>query len=333
MEIIIGAVVIFFVVRFFYVMGRAKSISQKNSSDGREIYSLCKAKGMDVSDIHSVEYDPRAMALVKDRLTRITATGRSSDRARNEIIADCMHAIWQRQEKSLVAYVVINWGIDHGLPQFKYFTNRFTKGDPLSISEDDIEKVYGLKTLSAQVGFFGRKDPTTYIPDEVFMLPNLECLYFGVGGYPENFSVNLKGIPESIQKAKKLKSLHLQYCGLTELPRHIFTPWLEELKIGGNNIKIIPDGIENAKSLRMLTAWGNDLEYISEKIGTLKSLVRIDLTGNPNLRLPKSIVNLGEMEEMYIDEDLPDLTPEQLAWLKKNNSFIRDDGPDNEIPF
>lgn len=333
MEIIIGAVVIFFIVRFFYVMGRAKSTSEKSSSDGREIYSLCKAKGMDVSDIHSIEYDPRAMALVKERLSKITAAGRSSDRARNEIIADCMHAIWQRKEKSLVAYVVINWGIDHGLPQFEHFTNRFTKGDPLSISEDDIGEVYGLKTLSAEVGFFGRKDPITYIPDEVFMLPNLECLYFGRGGYPENFSVELKGIPESIQEAKKLKSLHLQYCGLTELPRHIFTPWLEELKIGGNNIRIIPDGIENATSLRILTAWMNDLEYVSEKIGTLKSLTRIDLMANPNLRLPKSIVNLGEMEEMYIDEDLPDLTPEQLAWLKKNNSFIRDDEPDNEIPF
>jgi hypothetical protein len=333
MEIIIGAAVLFFVIRFFYVMGRAKSTSEKNSSDGREIYSLCKARGMDVSDIHSVEHDPRAMGLVKERLSKISVAGRNEGRARNEMIADCIHAIWQRKEKSFVAYSIMNWGVSHGLPQFDRYINGFTKGDPLSISEEDIDDIYSFKVLSAEVGFFGRGNPITYIPDEVFMLPNLECLYFGKGGYPENFSVELERIPESIQKAKKLKYLHLQYCGLTELPRHIFTPWLEELKIGGNDIKIIPDGIENATSLRMLTAWMNDLEYVSEKIGTLRNLKRIDFSANPNLKLPKSIVNLGEMDEMYIDEDLPHLTTEQLAWLKKNNSFIREVEEDDEIPF
>lgn len=333
MEIIIGAIVLFFVVRFFYVMGRAKSVGEKNSSDGREIYSLCKARGMDVSDIHSIEYDPKSMALVKERLSNITKTGRGQGRARNEMISDCMYDVWRRKEASFIVYSVINWGVSHGLPQFERYANSFTKGDPLSISEEDIEAIQELKVLSAEVGFFGRANPITYIPDEVFLLPKLECLYFGKGGYPENFSVELERIPESIQRAKNLKFLHLQYCGLTELPRHIFTPWLEELKLGGNDIKIIPDGIENATSLRMLTAWMNDLEYVSEKIGTLKHLKRIDFSVNPNLKLPSSIVNLGEMEEMYIDEDLPSLTSDQLAWLKKNNSFIRNVEEDDEIPF
>ncbi|WP_417276515.1 leucine-rich repeat domain-containing protein [Castellaniella sp.] len=204
----------------------------------------------------------------------------------------------------------------------------------MSISEDDIEEIYGIKALSAQTGFNTAIGcPITYVPDEVFTLPDLECLYFGDPRSADFFSVELKGIPENIQQAKKLKSLHLQYCGLTELPRHIFTPWLEELKIGGNNIKIIPDGIENATSLRMLTAWMNDLEYVSEKIGTLRHLKRIDFISNPNLRLPRSIVNLGKMEEIYIDKNLPDLTPGQRAWLKENNVSIHDDELDDEFPF
>ena len=324
MEIIIGALVIFFIVRFFYVMGRAKSTRERHSSDNREIFSLCKAKGMDLSDIHSVEYDPKAMALVKESFSKITAAGRRSDRARNEIIADCMHAIWQRKEKSFVAYVVINWGIDHGLPQFEHFTNRFTKGEPLSLSEDDIEEVYGLETLDAEVGWtYYTWEPISYIPDEVFMLPNLECLYVGWNGPQQDLTIQLQRIPESIQQARKLKSLRLQYCGLTELPRHIFIPSLQDLSISNNNIKIIPDGIENATSLRVLSACMNDLEYVSEKIGTLKSLKHIDLLWNPNLRLPKSIVNLGKMEELYTDEDLPDLTQEQMAWLKENNYLYR----------
>lgn len=329
---IIGTIALFFIVRFFYVLGRAKSESEKKSSDSREIYSLCKAKGMDISDIHSVEYDPRAMDFAKELVSKVSASQQEFGRTRNDIIASCIYEVWQHKQKSHIVYVVIHWGINHGFLQFKEYINSFTKGDPLSISNECINEVYNMKVLSAEIGFFGNGDQVTFIPDEVFMLPNLECLYFGKGGYPENFAVNLENIPVTIQHAKKLKYLHLQYCGLTELPRHIFTPWLEELKVGGNDIKIIPDGIANAVSLKMLTAWMNDLEYVSEKIGTLKNLKRIDFYGNSNIKLPKSIVNLGKMEEVYIDR-VPSLTPEQLSWLNENDTFTHVPEADDELPF
>lgn len=322
MEFIIGAIALFFVVRVFYVLGRAKSDSERKASDGIEIYSLCKAKGMDISDIHSVEHDPRAMGLVKEYLSKVTASQQEFGRTKNDMISSCIYEVWQQKQKSHIVYAIIHWGISHGLLQFKKYINSFTRGDPLSISNECINDVYNIKVLSAEINFFGNCTQITFIPDEVFMLPNLERLHFGKGGYPENFAVNLENIPASIQQAKKLKYLHLQYCGLTELPRHIFTPWLEELKVGGNDIKIIPDGIANAMSLKMLTAWANDLEYVSEKIGTLKNLKRIDFCGNPNIKLPESIVNLGKMEEMYIDSGLPSLTPEQLTWLNENDILL-----------
>lgn len=315
-----------------------KSNSRKTSSDGVEIYSICKSKGMNVHDIHSVEHDPRAVAWVKERISEIKASGQNVGRSRNDLIASCVHEAWRRKEKAYIVYVVMKWGVKHRLPQFGSFINSFTEGDPFSLSDDDIDSVYNLKVLSAEIGLFafagmsGEIVPITSIPDEVFMLPELECLYFGEGGYSEKFAVELESIPDSIKNAKKLKFLHLQHCGLKELPRHIFTPWLEELKLGGNEIKIIPDGIESAKSLRMLTAWMNNLEYISEEIGGLKNLKRLDLTSNPRLKLPNSIINLGNMEEMYIDESLPSLTKEQLAWMEKNNSFTRQPEENDEFP-
>ena len=340
MGIIIGAVVFIFIIRLFYVLGQMKSNSKKTSSDGIEIYSICKSKGMSVHDIHSIEHDPRAVTWVKERLSDIRASGKNVGWSRNDLIASCMHDAWRKKEKSHIASVVANWGIKHGLPQFRGLSNSLTKGNPYSISDDEIDSVYDLKVLSAELDCFsvpfGTEEPVesiTSIPDEVFMLPKLECLYFGRGGYPENFAVELDGIPDSIKNAKNLKFLHLQHCGLKELPRHIFTPWLEELKLGGNDIKIIPDGIGSAKSLRMLTVWGNDLEYVSENIGDLKNLKRLDLDSNPRLKLPNSIINLGDMEELYIDEGLPGLTQEQLVWLKNNNSFIRQPEANDEIPF
>ena len=310
-----------------------KSNSKKTSSDGIEIYSICKSRGMSVHDIHSIEHDPRAVTWVKERLSDIRASGKNVGRSRNDLIASCMHDAWRRKEKSHIASVVANWGIKHGLPQFRGLSNSLTEDDPFSISDDEIDSVYDLKILSAEVGYFSTGEPITSIPDEVFMLPKLECLHFGEGGNFETFAVELDGIPDSIKNAKNLKFLHLQHCGLKEIPQYIFTPWLEELKLGGNEIKIIPNGIEAAKSLRMLTVWMNDLEYVSESIGYLKNLKRLDLMSNPRLKLPNSIINLGDMEEMYIDEDLPGLTQEQLAWMKKNNSFIRQPEENDEIPF
>jgi hypothetical protein len=331
---IIGAVILLFIVRLFYVFGKAKSKRDRISFDSCEIYSLCKSKGMDVNDIRSVEFDLRAMAWVKERLSALNRSPHSVGQPRNALIANCVYDAWKRKEKSFVVYAVMNWGVTHGLPQFVEFLNSFTKGDPFSISDDDMEKVYNLETLSAEVGIFGRDKPITSIPDAVFRLPKLERLYFGKGGYPEYFSVALEGIPESIKEARSLKYLHLQHCGLKELPRQIFTPWLEELKIGGNDIKIIPDSIGCAKSLRMLTAWNNDLEYISEKIGDLKNLKRLDLGQNPCLKLPNSIIKLGEMEDIYIDENLPGLTSEQRAWIKRNMyRDVRETESNEDIPF
>ena len=334
MGIIVGAVALIFLVRLFYVLGRAKSNRERSSFDSREIYSLCKSKGMDVHDIHTVEYDSRAMAWVKDRLSEVNRSRENVSQPRNALIANCIFDAWKRKEKALVVYTVMNWGVMHGLPQFEEFLNSFTKGDPFSISDDDMEKIYNLETLSAEVGFFGRDKPITSIPDAVFRLPKLERLYFGKGGYPEYFFVALEGIPESIKEARSLKYLHLQYCGLEELPPHIFTPWLEELKIGGNNIKIIPNSIGCAKSLRMLTAWQNDLEYVSEEIGDLKNLKRLDLWMNPRLKLPNSIVKLGEMEDISIDEGLPSVTAEQRAWIMQNMyRGVSETETDEEMPL
>jgi hypothetical protein len=331
--IIIGAVVFLFIIRLFYVLGQMKTNSRKTSSDGIEIYSICKSKGMNVHDIHSIENDPRAVTWVKERLSYIKASGQNVGRSRNDLIASCVYDAWRRKEKFHIASVVTNWGRKHGLPQFTNLSNNLTKDEPFSITDDEIDSVYDLKILSAEVGWFGTGDPITSIPDEVFMLPKLECLHFGEGGNFETFAVELDGIPDSIKNAKNLKFLHLQHCGLKEIPQYIFTPWLEELKLGGNGIKTIPDGIEAAKSLRMLTIWMNDLEYVPESIGDLINLKRLDLTYNPRLKLPNSIINLGDMEEMYIDEDLPGLTQEQLAWMKKNNSFIRQPEENEELPI
>lgn len=226
-------------------------------------------------------------------------------------------------QKRRIVRSVVDWGLRFGLSQFRGYAH--------SLSDDEVDEVFSLKKLSAARGY-GSEEAITFIPDEVFLLPKLECLTLGKAGYPELYNVELATIPRAIGNSTSLKYLHLQYCGLNDLPSHTFTPVLKELKLGGNDIKIIPDGISRARSLTMLTAWMNDLEYISEEIGVLTNLKRVDLSGNPRLRLPHSIVNLGDMKELLIDEDLSGLTSEQTDWIQKNNYTLADDdaGPERE---
>lgn len=308
-------------------------INLKTSNNGaQEVYRLCKLNGMDIDDIHLVERDPQAMQMVKKLVNEHGISEDDSNFSR--YVAECVQVVFCIKSTSMVVHPIIRWGLEHDLRQFSKYKKHFVAGNPLSMPVDYIFEVFNFRTVSAEIESFLTIDleseeefnseetkTLTYIPDELFFLPNLEKLYFGSVSDFEFFQVDLNYIPESIKEAKNLKFLHLQYCGLKELPPHIFTPWLKELKIGGNQITVIPDSIENAESLEKLTAWGNKIRYISEKIGTLKHLKRLNLEANPeDLQLPKSIVNLGDMEELYIYYEGLNLTEEQLNWIKKNHS-------------
>lgn len=286
---------------------------------GPEVYRICYLRGMDVHDLQMIETDPDAMKRVRSAFEKDIQTRGNSGRSRNEIFADAMQHEHEYTLKDSVVRVVLMWAKNHSLAQFSSVSNIFDE-EYLHLSrrlpEQVVNTIYDLETVTAERAFM--EGPViTRIPDAVFRLPNLKTLIMGRGGYPELFNVQLENVPPAIAEAKKLESLHLQHCGLSELPSYIFTASLRELKIGGNDIKIIPNAIGKATNLEMLTAWMNDLEYISAEIGNLRKLKRIDIWGSKRLRLPESIVNLGKMDSLFI-ADAQGLTAAQFEWLRSN---------------
>ncbi|MBQ2262995.1 MAG: leucine-rich repeat domain-containing protein [Loktanella sp.] len=274
---------------------------------------------MDVHDISGIEFDPEALKRVRTQFERKVQDGENFSQTLSELFADAILQEHQLILKDNLVRVVLIWAKKHKIAQFSEFISMMSDEyltQRRVLPNHVLDKIYALETVSAARSFM--EEPVIkYIPDAVFQLPNLKTLVMGRGGYEELYNVKLEMIPPAITEAKNLASLHLQHCGLTELPAYLFTPSLRQLKIGANDIKIIPDAIGKAVNLEMLTAWGNDLEYISSEIGSLKKLKRIDIWGSNRLILPESIVNLGDMEYVFI-ADAKGLTPAQVTWLRKN---------------
>ncbi len=189
------------------------------------------------------------------------------------------------------------------------------------MSDEDIDQVFHLEMVGAgRPDFETYKPVMTYIPEQLFLLPDLWFVSIGAPAI-KTVTARLDGVPETLRQAKKLKTLRLIRCGLTEMPSHMFAPNLEELILNYNEIKIVPDGISTCLKLRSFQIACNDLEYISEEIGSLRQLIALIVYDNPRLRLPDSITDLGEMERLGISKGLMTLTPAQLSWAEQNDAF------------
>ena len=276
---------------------------------------------MHVQDIHDVEYDPFAMQWAKSRFKEVTEQSRSEGLSKNDRLAECIYQAWSRKKRAYLVYPIIKWGFEHNIREFDAFVDRFEEKNPFQLSDEEIGLVYELKAISGTSSSDGRYcRPIEFIPDEVFLLPDIESVSIG-GGHVGAIKANLKELPETIKDARSLRGLTLHRCGLTELPSFVFTPWIEYLNVNFNKISIISDSIGSAKSLKNLQIAGNDLEYISGAIGNLKNLESLYVYQNPRLRLPDSIIELSSMKELGISEGLSTLTPAQLKWATENNGI------------
>lgn len=105
---------------------------------------------------------------------------------------------------------------------------------------------------------------------------------------------------KSYQDFLSASKLDLSHLGLKRLP-HDFGSLqaLEELYVHGNNLKTLPESINNLTKLKVLNASSNILENIPE-IGNLKSLEKLVLLDNRLTDLPKSIHELSSLKELNL---------------------------------
>ncbi|XP_031574372.1 E3 ubiquitin-protein ligase LRSAM1-like [Actinia tenebrosa] len=149
-------------------------------------------------------------------------------------------------------------------------------------------------------------------------------------------------------------SLDLSGCGVTELPKDVFSLCrvlrkevvllcdndLSGIKSGGsmkdlvdvkvldlrdNRITSLPNEIKELKSLQVLNVQNNKLKTLPTTIGALKSLQTIDLQGNNLTSLPDAIGNLENLKKLNLSGN-PKLEslPASLAYCRLLDNIILD---------
>jgi internalin A len=117
--------------------------------------------------------------------------------------------------------------------------------------------------------------------------------------------------------------LELRNCGLTEIPSEIFKmDYLTVIDFSNddfceeryrNKIKIIPDEIEQLKSLFRLDISGNLVSHISENLSNIKTLEYLNLRNNRLTDFSAKIANLPKLKQLLLDGNPFEMIPPEIV--------------------
>ena len=125
-------------------------------------------------------------------------------------------------------------------------------------------------------------------------------------------------IPESFGNLTKLKSLDLNYGGISSLPQSFGNLIsLQTLNMMDNALNGLPESIGNLTNLEILDVGeGHSANfYLPESLGNLKNLTYLDLSYNKLNRLPESIGNLTNLQSLVLYGAQLSTLPESIGNL------------------
>ncbi|GAI20380.1 unnamed protein product, partial [marine sediment metagenome] len=110
-----------------------------------------------------------------------------------------------------------------------------------------------------------------------------------------------ENFPNVLIKNGEIISLKLSHLNLKRIPDCIQRlKYLKILKLVGNSIEEIPEWIGKLNTLKRLDVEKNNIKKIPESIGDLKSLETLEFSQNELEQLPESIGNLTSLKELFI---------------------------------
>lgn len=145
--------------------------------------------------------------------------------------------------------------------------------------------------------------------------------------------LNLKEIPDCIQRLKHLEIFSLVGNSIEEIPDWIGKlKLLKQLIVVNNKIKEVTKLIGKLLSLEVLNLAQNELEELPESIGNLFSLKELVLYNNQLKNLPYTIENLSSLEKIFIQRNLLSSLPESVKNLNNLISMNLNNNPINDLP-
>ncbi|XP_067932876.1 leucine-rich repeat protein lrrA-like [Watersipora subatra] len=115
-------------------------------------------------------------------------------------------------------------------------------------------------------------------------------------------------LPDSFIQLQKLKVLRITGVSKLSIPHGLQTfpevvtklTSLEELDLSNHQINELPDSLGSLKSLKKLNLFGNPFEVLPESITSLSSLEELDLSRCKISQLPESFIQLQKLKVMRI---------------------------------
>ena len=134
---------------------------------------------------------------------------------------------------------------------------------------------------------------------------------------PKGKNIRLTELPKEIGLLEKLEYLYLNTNKLTKLPSSIGNlKNLVELNVVNNNLTSIPPQIGNLKKLMTLDLRYNDLKSLPPQIGLCENLQYLHLSGNKLKTLPKEIAKIN-FERINVTNN-PNI---RIPYILKNKSI------------
>lgn len=103
---------------------------------------------------------------------------------------------------------------------------------------------------------------------------------------------SLASIPEAAWRLPSLEGISLKDAGIASLPPFPVGSPLRHLRLGGNRLRVLPDGWQNLSELRELWLYNNPLDSLPSGLGTLSNLTTLSLENAGLSTLPASLPNL-----------------------------------------
>ena len=155
----------------------------------------------------------------------------------------------------------------------------------------------------------GKNIRLTELPKEIGRLKKLEYLSLGTN--------KLTKLPSSIGNLTNLRVLDLGFNSLESLPPQIGNlKNLEDLRLNNNNLTKLPPQIGNLTKLLTLDLRYNDLKSLPPQIGLCDNLQYLHLTGNKLKTLPKEIAKIN-FERINVTNN-PNI---RIPYILKNKSI------------
>ncbi|XP_017770295.1 PREDICTED: leucine-rich repeat-containing protein 27-like [Nicrophorus vespilloides] len=136
-------------------------------------------------------------------------------------------------------------------------------------------------------------------------------------------------IPSKVLQMENLKMLYLDGNMITNLPEDFFhkLPKLYWLDLRGNQLQSIPSGVANHASLENVLLQNNKIEMLPNELGLVPNLKVLQLSGNPLIYPPQSVVEMGVddvcifLKQEYYKENP---TPKQIPSRSSDSAAQRE---------